>query len=109
MKAVDKSDLSQGAETSGVPIRLCIGCRRHGLRSDLVRFVASAHPSSSNMPVTGRLLADKRKNFPGRGAWLHPTSDCARLALRRRAFSKALRMPIDDVTELNINIINGSG
>ena len=109
MRSVENSDLSLGAETSGVPIRLCVGCRRHGLRSDLVRFVAFACPSGPDAPNTACLVVDKRKNMPGRGAWLHPTGDCARLALRRRAFSKALRMHIDDVTELNQYILNGSG
>jgi predicted RNA-binding protein YlxR (DUF448 family) len=28
----------------------------------------------------------------GRGAWLHPTLECFRLAQRRRAFGRALRV-----------------
>ncbi|GAA1802585.1 hypothetical protein GCM10009749_08350 [Agromyces neolithicus] len=30
--------------------------------------------------------------LPGRGAWLHPTLECYRLAVQRRAFTRALRI-----------------
>jgi predicted RNA-binding protein YlxR (DUF448 family) len=30
--------------------------------------------------------------MPGRGAWLHPTPDCFGLAVRRKAFGRALRL-----------------
>jgi predicted RNA-binding protein YlxR (DUF448 family) len=30
--------------------------------------------------------------MPGRGAWLHPTSECFELAVRRKAFGRALRL-----------------
>jgi hypothetical protein len=35
--------------------------------------------------------------MPGRGAWLHPTSECFELAVRRKAFGRALRLqaPVD--------------
>jgi hypothetical protein len=36
---------------------------------------------------------DLRLRRPGRGAWLHPSPDCLDLAIRRRAFSRALRVP----------------
>jgi predicted RNA-binding protein YlxR (DUF448 family) len=40
---------------------------------------------------------DLRRRLPGRGAWLHPSPDCLDLALRRRAFARALRLsgPLD--------------
>lgn len=28
--------------------------------------------------------------MPGRGAWLHPTPECFELAVRRKAFGRAL-------------------
>lgn len=31
---------------------------------------------------------------PGRGAWLHPDADCLATAVRRRAFTRALRAPV---------------
>ena len=30
--------------------------------------------------------------MPGRGAWLHPTPECFELAVRRKAFGRALRL-----------------
>lgn len=43
--------------------------------------------------VDGALVPDVRGTQPGRGAWLHPTSQCLDLAVRRRAFPRALRVP----------------
>jgi len=38
--------------------------------------------------------------MPGRGAWVHETSECLDAALRRRAFVRALRVsgPLDTQT-----------
>lgn len=30
--------------------------------------------------------------MPGRGAWVHPTPECFELAVRRKAFGRALRL-----------------
>ncbi|KRF37768.1 YlxR family protein [Nocardioides sp. Soil805] len=69
-----------------VPIRTCIGCRARATRSELLRVVigsdASGHPAA---------CPDPRGTAPGRGAHLHPTTRCYDLAVRRRAFSRALR------------------
>jgi predicted RNA-binding protein YlxR (DUF448 family) len=37
-------------------------------------------------------MVDSAGNLPGRGAWLHPAPQCAREAIRRRAFTRALRI-----------------
>ncbi|MGH3905567.1 MAG: YlxR family protein [Pseudonocardiaceae bacterium] len=44
------------------------------------------------MAVDGTVVPDPRRRQPGRGAWLHPDIGCLRLAERRRAFSRALRL-----------------
>ncbi len=53
--------------------------------------------------------------MPGRGAWVHETSECVETAIRRRAFVRALRVsgPLDTQTiekRLNGygNKVNGS-
>ncbi|MFC7593962.1 YlxR family protein [Terrabacter sp. GCM10028922] len=46
-----------------------------------------AEDSSSVM-----LRPDPRHRMPGRGAWLHPTPECFELAVRRKAFGRALRL-----------------
>ncbi|HEU0086371.1 MAG TPA: YlxR family protein [Pseudonocardiaceae bacterium] len=59
-----------------------MGCRTRMAASGLLRVVA----------VDGALVPDPRRRHPGRGAWLHPDTGCLRLAERRRAFSRALRL-----------------
>ena len=70
------------------PVRTCVGCRATTAKTDLLRLVA----------VDGVLLPDPQARQPGRGAYLHPTATCLELALRRRAFPRALRLagPLDD-------------
>lgn len=50
-------------------------------KSDLLRIVA----------VDGDVVADPAARRPGRGAYLHPSMDCAERARRRRAIPRALR------------------
>jgi hypothetical protein len=41
--------------------------------------------------VDGAVVPDPRRRLAGRGAWLHRSVDCLRLAERRKAFPRALR------------------
>ncbi len=73
-----------------------MGCRRKADRSRLLRVVAAgAERETSSGAVV--LVPDPRTRLPGRGAWLHPATDCLDLAVRRRAFVRALRLqvPVD--------------
>jgi len=65
------------------PVRTCIGCRKQGSRSELVRLVAQGASSST-------VVVDERRRMAGRGAWLHPSEKCLALAIKRRAFGRAL-------------------
>jgi predicted RNA-binding protein YlxR (DUF448 family) len=38
------------------------------------------------------LRPDPRHRMPGRGAWLHPVPGCFEMAVRRKAFGRALRV-----------------
>jgi predicted RNA-binding protein YlxR (DUF448 family) len=38
------------------------------------------------------VVPDPRRRLPGRGAWLHPIPECLDLAVRRKAFGRALRV-----------------
>src|SRR6478735_5027221 len=69
--------------TGSHPERTCIGCRKKGLRSQLLRLVAEGSGSSA-------VLVDERRRMAGRGAWLHPIQSCLALAIKRRAFGRAL-------------------
>jgi predicted RNA-binding protein YlxR (DUF448 family) len=73
-------------DRSRVPIRTCIGCRERATRSELLRVVIGS--DASGQPAA---CPDPLGTAPGRGAHLHPTTGCYDLAVRRRAFSRALR------------------
>ena len=68
------------------PVRTCVGCRARAAASELLRVVAGA--DAEGRPA---LVPDPDHRAPGRGAHLHPTDECWQLAVRRRAFSRALR------------------
>jgi uncharacterized protein len=63
-----------------------VGCRKRAARSELLRVVAV-------MGTDDRLVVrpDPAKTALGRGAYLHPSTACYDLAVRRKAFSRALR------------------
>jgi len=50
---------------------------------------------------------DESAVLPGRGAWVHPSDECIRKALQRKAFGRALRNPgVFDSTELERRLEN---
>jgi predicted RNA-binding protein YlxR (DUF448 family) len=57
------------------------------LAAELLRVVAV---STGNDDYA--VIVDQRSSLPGRGAWLHPTPQCVHQAIRRRAFTRALRI-----------------
>jgi predicted RNA-binding protein YlxR (DUF448 family) len=57
------------------------------LAVELLRVVAVS-TGNGKYAVT----VDPAGTLPGRGAWLHPTPQCAKEAIRRRAFARALRI-----------------
>jgi len=72
------------SDQAHVPLRTCVGCRQHDERARLLRYVA----------VDGRLTPDPAKAAPGRGAWVHDAPACWALALKRKAFARALRTAV---------------
>jgi predicted RNA-binding protein YlxR (DUF448 family) len=70
-------------------VRTCVGCRRRDVRSALLRVVAERDDTGEHV---ASVVADPRLRLPGRGAWLHPTPECLDLAVRRKAFGRALRV-----------------
>ncbi|MFE7838342.1 YlxR family protein [Streptomyces sp. NPDC057474] len=65
------------------PERTCVGCRQRSAKTELLRVVA----------VEDECVPDPRGTLPGRGAYVHPAQVCLDLAVRRRAFTRALRAP----------------
>jgi predicted RNA-binding protein YlxR (DUF448 family) len=82
--------------TPHVPQRTCVGCRRKADRSRLLRVVAAGDGSGTPRGAV-TLVPDPRTRLPGRGAWVHLDTGCLDLAVRRRAFARALRLqaPVD--------------
>ncbi|MFI7581264.1 DUF448 domain-containing protein [Kocuria kalidii] len=72
--------------------RTCIGCRSTEHPDQLVRVATE--------PTDGdpRVVVDRNGRLGGRGAWLHPSHECLDSALRRRAFRRAFRAPVDTET-----------
>ena len=62
-----------------VPERTCVGCRRRSPKADLLRLVRA---------VDGSLVPGA--TAPGRGVYVHRSSDCLEAALRGRAIERAL-------------------
>lgn len=69
--------------------RTCIGCRATDHPDQLVRVVTE--PGDGGR----RAAVDRTGRLGGRGAWLHPSHECLDTALRRRAFQRAFRAPVD--------------
>ena len=76
------------AAQQGSPVRTCVGCRRPDSWLVLVRVVAIVEAGQA------RLVPDVRHRLPGRGAWLHPETACLEVAVRKRAFGRALRLQV---------------
>ena len=68
------------------PVRTCIGCRKRTTKRELLRVTAGTDTHGANAVVP-----DPDGTAPGRGAHLHPTTECFDLAVRRKAFTRALR------------------
>ncbi|SDJ17695.1 hypothetical protein SAMN05444157_2114 [Frankineae bacterium MT45] len=75
------------------PVRTCVGCRSRSETAGLLRVVAvPASASSAESSVGHLVVVDPRHRLPGRGAWVHPSTECVALADQRRAFGRALRL-----------------
>ena len=64
------------------PVRTCIGCRERAVKTELLRLVWRG----------AAVGADPSQTEPGRGAYLHPRTQCLEAALRKRAVGRALRI-----------------
>lgn len=62
-----------------------MGCRIKGGKEGFARIVRRPD---------GTVSVDPSGRVPGRGAYLHPDPACLRLAFRRGAVARALRVPL---------------
>ncbi|MFJ7060393.1 YlxR family protein [Streptomyces griseobrunneus] len=73
--------MSGRTQARACPERTCVGCRERAAKSELLRIVVDE----------GVCAPDPRGTLPGRGAYVHRTSVCLDLAVRRRAFPRAFK------------------
>ena len=75
--------MSGRTQARACPERTCVGCRQRAAKTELLRIVVTEDTC----------VPDPRGTLPGRGAYVHPALSCFDLAVRRRAFPRALRVP----------------
>lgn len=65
-----------------------MGCRKRAAKRELLRVTAGS--DRNGQPA---VVPDPTATAPGRGAHVHPTRECYELAVRRKAFTRALQAP----------------
>ena len=70
-----------------IPMRQCLGCREMKPKRELIRIVRSPE---------GAISLDFRGKANGRGAYVCPSPDCLKKAVRAKALDRALETPIPD-------------
>ena len=85
-----------------IPMRQCLGCREMKPKRDLIRVVRSPE---------GAISLDSRGKSPGRGAYVCHDPDCLKRAIKIKALSRALGVPIPDsiVEELEALKVSSDG
>ncbi|QRV03005.1 YlxR family protein [Arcanobacterium phocisimile] len=78
-------------------IRTCVGCRQKAYRNELLRVVADSE---------GCVQPDPHATMPGRGAWIHPRSECIAQAIKTSQFARAFRRPVRVSDELEPSASN---
>ncbi len=87
-----------------IPLRQCLGCREMKPKTELVRVVRSPE---------GNVSVDLRGKAPGRGAYVCPSADCLKKALRSKVLSRSLGVEIPpeiyDTLAAQMEEANGTG
>ena len=78
------TDKNTGKRMADQVWRMCVGCRKRDSITVLTRVVLASGRVNA-------LVIDQARRLPGRGAWVHPTSECVGRAVSRKAFGRALR------------------
>ena len=68
-----------------IPMRQCLGCREMKQKRELIRVVRSPE---------GEVSLDSRGKKPGRGAYVCPSADCLKRAVKSKALSRAFGVEI---------------
>ncbi len=71
------------------PVRMCVGCRAHEPKKELIRIVRTPN---------GEIVADAKGKTPGRGAYICRKAACLEKARKSRALERMLNTPISPET-----------
>lgn len=89
------------------PVRSCAACRRKGSKGEFIRIVRQE---------AGRVAVDDSGKQPGRGAYICANKECLKVAVKKRALARALRLTngagasLESVYEdLRLRIKQGNG
>ena len=72
-------------KTRKIPMRMCIACREMKPKRELLRVVRSPE---------GAVTLDSKGKAPGRGAYVCPSAECLKRAVKSKALSRALEVEI---------------
>ena len=70
-----------------IPMRQCLGCREMKPKRELIRVVKSPE---------GEVSLDEKGKKPGRGAYVCPSAECLKRAVKSKALSRAFGIPIPE-------------
>ena len=72
-----------------IPMRQCCACREHVEKRQLLRVVRTPD---------GSVVADARGKVSGRGVYICKSEECLNKAIKSKALSRALEVPIPEET-----------
>lgn len=72
-----------------IPMRQCSACRGHFEKRQLLRIVRTPD---------GTVMADPRGKVSGRGVYICRNEECLNKAIKIKALSRALEVPVSDET-----------
>ncbi|MDO9534091.1 MAG: YlxR family protein [Bacillota bacterium] len=75
------------AQKRKIPQRMCLGCRTNKEKKELIRVVRTPE-GAIELDVTGKK--------PGRGAYICPSVDCLRKAVKGKGLEKSLRRSLPE-------------
>ena len=70
-----------------IPQRQCMGCRERKSKREMIRVVRGTD-GTVNLDFSGKA--------PGRGAYICPSMDCLKKAIRSKALERSLEVPIPE-------------
>ncbi|AHW63981.1 YlxR family protein [Corynebacterium glyciniphilum] len=88
------SDRVPGFSPDAGPQRTCIATRKVHPATALLRCVAERTGEGGGSGSV-RVVPDPGRRLPGRGAWITATVSAYETAVQRRAFARALKVPVE--------------